>query len=68
MDPLLHTLAETVIASWPDNPKDVPCDLQNYWNHHDIMTVEDSIIHWGEAIPISTVKREEVLHQIHEGH
>ena len=43
-DPLLHTLADTIIASWPEDPKDVPHDLQDYWNHCDIMTVDDGII------------------------
>ena len=66
--PLLCTFAETIIAGWPEDPKDVPCDLQFYWNHHDIMTVEDGIILCGEAILIPTVEREEVLCQIHEGH
>ena len=44
MDPLLCTLAETIITSWPEDPKEVPHDLQDYWNNCDIMTGEDSII------------------------
>ena len=54
MDPLLCTLAETIIASWPEDSKDVPCDLQDYWNHHDVMTVEDGIILWGK--PFSSLQ------------
>ena len=67
-DPLLCTLAETIIASWPEDPKDVPHDLQDYWNHYDIMTAEDSIILHGETILIPSMEREEVLCQIHKGH
>ena len=67
-EPLLCTLAETIIASWPEDSKDVPHDLWDYWNHHDIMTVEDGIMLHGEAILIPTVEREEVLCQIHERH
>ena len=32
-DPLLRSLAETIIAGWPEDPKDIPEALQPYWNH-----------------------------------
>ena len=67
-DPLLRSLAETIIDGWPEDPKDVPQALRPYWNHRDTMTVEDGIILHGEAILVPPVEQEEVLQQIHEGH
>ena len=60
-DPLLRSLAETIIDGWPEDPKDVPQALRPYWNHQDAMTVEDGIILRGEAILIPSMEREKVL-------
>ena len=60
-DPLLRSLAETIIDGWPEDPKDVQQALRPYWNHRDTMTVEDGIILCGEAILIPSVEREKVL-------
>ena len=32
-DPLLRSLAETIIDGWPEDPKDIPEALWPYWNH-----------------------------------
>ena len=34
-DPLLRSLAETIIDDWPEDPKDISEALQPYWNHWD---------------------------------
>ena len=60
-DPLLRSLAETIINGWPEDPKDVPQALRPYWNHWDAMTVEDDIILRGEAVLIPSMEREKVL-------
>ena len=57
-DPLLRSLAETIINGWPEDPKDIPEALQPYWNHRDTMTVEHGIILRGEAILIPPQKEE----------
>ena len=67
-DPLLKSLAETIINGWPEDPKDIPEALRPYWNHRDTMTVEDGIILCGEAILVPSAERGEILQQIHEGH
>ena len=68
-DPLLRSLAETIIDGWPEDPKDIPEALRPYWNHRDTMTVEDGIILRGETILIPPpTERGEILQQIHEGH
>ena len=65
-DPLLKSLAETIIAGWPEDVNDVPNALRPYHNHHDEMTVEDGLILKGEALIIPLVEREKTLHKIHE--
>ena len=67
-DPLLCTLAETIVAGWPEDIKDVPKALCPYHNHHDIMTVEDGLILKGEAVIIPPLEREKILLAIHKGH
>ena len=47
--PLLCALAETIVAGWPEDIKDVPKALCPYHNHCDVMTVEDRLILKGEA-------------------
>ena len=43
-DPLLHSLAETIIAGWPDDINDVPHALCPYHGHRNTLTVEDGLI------------------------
>ena len=40
----MHALSETIIESWLNDDKAVPTPLQNYWNHKDLMMVEDKVI------------------------
>ena len=67
-DPLLRSLAETIIAGWPEDIKDVPRALRPYHPHRHILTVEDGLILRGEALIIPPMEREKVLQSIHEGH
>ena len=67
-DPLLKSLAETIVAGWPENASDVPNVLRPYHNHHNELTVEDGFILKGEAFVIPLIEREKILDKIHEGH
>ena len=67
-DPLLSALADTIIAGWPDDIKDVPKALRPYHGQCDSLTVEDGLILCGEAIIVPPGKRKKVLEQIHQGH
>ena len=67
-DPLLSALADTIIAGWPDDIKDVPKALRPYHGQHDSLTVEDGLILHGEAIIVPPGERKKVLEQIHQGH
>ena len=67
-DPLLSALADTIIAGWPDDIKDVPKALRPYHGQCDSLTVEDGLILRGEAIIVPPGERKKVLEQIHQGH
>ena len=43
-DPLLRSLAETIITGWPEDIKDLPNALRPYHAHWDILTVKDGLI------------------------
>ena len=61
-------LAEMNIAGWPYDINDVPHVLCPYYGHRNILTVEDGLILWGEALIIPPSEREKILQAIHEGH
>ena len=58
-DPLLRTLADTIVAGWPEDIKDIPKALCPYHNHRDVMTVEDGLILKGEASHHSAIGKGE---------
>ena len=43
-DPLLCSLAEMIIAGWPDDMSGAPDALYTYHGHSNILTVEDGLI------------------------
>ena len=65
-DPLLSTLADMIIAGWPDYIKDVPKALQPYHGQLDSLTIEDGLIPCGEAIIIPPGRRS--WNKICQGH
>ena len=67
-DPFLPTLADTIVAGWPEDIKDIPKALHPYHNHCDVMTVEDGLVLKGAALIIPPLERKKILQVIHEGH
>ena len=67
-DPLLHSLAEMIIAGCPDHINDVSHALHPYHGHRNTLPVEDGLILQGEALIICLLEREKILQAIHEGH
>ena len=67
-DPLLQSLAETIVRGWPEDVSDVQNALRPYHHHQNELTVEDGLILKGEALIIPPTEREKMLHKIHEGH
>ena len=64
----MWALANLIITVWPKDIKEVPLPLCPYWQHRQTLTIKDSLVLWGEALIIPPVKRERVLHQLHQFH
>ena len=67
-DPLLHALADIIIAGWLDDIEDVPKSLRPFHGQCDSLTVEDGLILCAEAIIVPPGDRKKFLEQIHQGH
>ena len=67
-DPLLHSLAETIVRGRPEDINNIPNALRLYHHHQNDLTVEDGLILKGEALIIPPAEREKILYKIHEGH
>ena len=67
-DQEMCTLADLIITGWPKDIKEVPHPLCPYWQHRETLTIEDSLVLWGEALVIPLAERERILHQLHQFH
>ena len=67
-DQEMWALADLIITGWPKDIKEVPHPLCMYWQHRETLTNEDGLVLQGEALVIPPVKRERVLHQLHQFH
>ena len=63
-DPLLCTLAETIVAGWPEDIKDVPKALHPYHNHHDVMTLITPQVHLGTQGVMAKLKLQSRLQKV----
>ena len=61
MDVEMHALVDVIISGWPNNIKEVPHPLCSYWQHCELLTVEDGLVFSGEAFIIPQPEREKVL-------
>ena len=55
------SLAEIIISGWPDDIKEVPQPLHLYWQHYELLTIEDGLVFCREALIITPSEREKVL-------
>ena len=67
-DPVMHTLADIIITSWPEDIKAVHCPLCPYWQHHETLTIEDGLVLCGEVLIVSLSEKERIPHQLHQFH
>ena len=67
-DSEMCALADIIITSWPNDIKEVPHPLHPYWQHCEILTVEDGLVLCGEALIVPPSQRERILHQLHQFH
>ena len=64
----MHSLANIIITSWPDDIKAAPYPLHPYWQHQETLTIEDGLVLHGEALIVPPLERERILHQLHQFH
>jgi hypothetical protein len=59
---------EVIVNGWPENMKELPCDLRPYWSFRDELAIEDGIIFKGQEVIIPQIMRADVLSQLHVSH
>ena len=67
-DSVLCELIETIIVGWPENIKQVPTDIRQYWSYRDELAVENGVILKGERVFIPEPLRKKTLNILHTGH
>ena len=67
-DSQLILLRKTILDGWPDNRKDCPASICDFWNYRDELTYVDGMILKGQRILIPTDCRKIMLEKIHTGH
>lgn len=67
-DETMKELKSTVQKGWPENKKDCPVQIQDYWNCRAELTVVDDIVLKGSKYVIPSSLRKQMLQKIHEGH
>ena len=67
-DEQLTRLSRYIYTGFPCEKKNLPRDLQDYWNHRDMLSIENGLVTCGSRIIVPHEMRAEILQYIHEGH
>uniref|UniRef100_A0A3P9HQ00 Gypsy retrotransposon integrase-like protein 1 n=1 Tax=Oryzias latipes TaxID=8090 RepID=A0A3P9HQ00_ORYLA len=67
-DETMKELKRTILKGWPENKKECPGKIQDFWNCRAELTVVDDIVLKGSKFVIPTSLRKQMLRKIHEGH
>ena len=67
-DDELILLKHTITNGWSNSIKEVPPEIQAYWNFHEELTIEDGLVLKSTQIVIPKNKQKQILTMIHEGH
>ena len=67
-DNQLTRLSRYINTGFPCVKKDLPTDLQEFWNCRDTLSIENGLITCGNRIIVPNKMRAEMLRYIHEGH
>ena len=62
------TLRNTILDGWPEQHKNCPENIAEFWNHRDELTVIDGIVFRGQCLVIPPTLRSSMLESIHMGH
>ena len=67
-DNQLTRLSRYINTGFPCEKKNLPRDLQDYWNYRDTLSIENGLITCGSRIIVPHEMRAEMMQYIHEGH
>ena len=67
-DNQLTRLSHYINTGFPCEKKNLPRDLQDYWNYRDTLSIENGLITCGSRIIVPHEMQAEMLQYIHEGH
>ena len=67
-DNQLTRLSHYINTGFPCDKKNLPTDLQEFWNYRDTLSIKNGLITCGTRIIVPYEMRAEMLQYIHEGH
>ena len=67
-DNQLTRLSRYINTGFPCEKKNLPRDLQDYWNYRDTLSIKNGLITCGSRIIVPHEMRAEMMQYIHEGH
>ena len=67
-DTQLTRLSRYINTGFPCEKKNLPTDLQEFWNYRDTLSIENGLLTCGSRILVPHEMRTEMLQYIHEGH
>ncbi len=67
-DETMKTLAATIRRGWPESRKQVPNDIQDFWNYRDELSEVEGILLKQDRIIIPPNLRVKMLEKIHQSH
>ena len=67
-DNQLTRLSCYINTGFPCDKKNLPTDLQEFWNYRDTLSIKNGLITCGNRIIVPKEMRAEMLQYIHEGH
>ena len=67
-DNQLTRLSRYINTGFPCEKKNLPTDLQEYWNYRDTLSIENGLLTCGSRIIVPQEMRAEMLQYIHNGH
>lgn len=64
----LKLVAKPIEKCWPDNQRQIPEKIKQYWTFREELSYEDGIIFKGSRLVVPQRLRSEMLNKIHESH
>lgn len=68
LDDTMKELKKTILTGWPEQKRDCPRQIQDYWAYRAELSVVNDIVFKGSKFVIPASMRKEMLQKVHEGH